>query len=68
VPNAVTIPDARFGARTLFAGIATALVAVPFGLLIFLVEDRWAPLSRVDDGARDGLHAVALDHEGLVRR
>ena len=48
MPNAVTIPDARFGARTLFAGIAAALVAVPFGLILFLVEDRWAPLSRVD--------------------
>jgi undecaprenyl-diphosphatase len=59
-------PDARFGARALFAGIATTLVAVPFGLILFLVEDRWAPLSRVDDGARDGLHGVALHHEGLV--
>ena len=62
----MTLPDARFGARALFAAIATALVAVPFGLILFLVEDRWAPLSRVDDGARDGLHGVALHHEALV--
>src|SRR3954451_20925036 len=66
VPDATTVSDARFGARALFAGIALALVAVPFGLTIFLVEDRWAPLSRVDGGARDDLHAVALHHEGLV--
>ena len=59
-------PDARFGARAVFAGLALALVAVPFGLLLFLVEDRWAPLSRVDGGARDDLHAVAVQHEGLV--
>ena len=66
VLNAVTLPDARFGARTLFAGFAAALVAVPFGLILFLVEDRWAPLSSVDGGARDGLHGVVLHHEGLV--
>ena len=66
MPNAVTTPGARFGARALFAGIAMALVAVPFGLLLFLVEDRWDPLSSVDGGARDDLHAVALHHHGLV--
>src|SRR4051794_20571972 len=66
VPDAATVSDARFGARALFAGIAIALVAVPFGLMLFLVEDRWAPLSRVDDGARDDLHSVALHHEALV--
>jgi membrane-associated phospholipid phosphatase len=58
--------DARFGARVLFAGLAIVLVGVPFGLLLFLVEDRWPPLSRIDGGARDELHAVAVHHEGLV--
>jgi membrane-associated phospholipid phosphatase len=58
--------DARFGARAVFAGLAIALVAVPFGLLLFLVEDRWSPLSRVDGGARDDLHAVAVQHDALV--
>jgi len=58
--------DARFGARALFAGAAILLVAVPFGLLLFLVEDSWRPLVRIDGGARDDLHAVALDHDGLV--
>ncbi len=59
-------PDARFGARAIFAGVALALVAVPFGLLLFLIEDHWSPLARVDGGARDDLHAVALHHDALV--
>ena len=58
--------DARFGARALFAGVAILLVAVPFGLLLFLVEDSWRPLVRMDGGARDDLHALALRHDGLV--
>jgi membrane-associated phospholipid phosphatase len=58
--------DARFGARAVFAGAALLLVAVPFGLLLFLVEDSWRPLVRIDGGARDDMHAVALDHDGLV--
>ena len=58
--------DARFGARAVFAGAALLLVAVPFGLLLFLVEDSWRPLVRMDGGARDDLHAVALHHDGLV--
>lgn len=56
----------RFGVRAVFAGVALALVAVPFALLLFLVEDRWRPLLRVDDGARDELHRYALHHHGLV--
>lgn len=42
------------------------MVAVPFGLLLFLVEDKWPPLLRVDDGARDGLHAFAVQHRWFV--
>jgi undecaprenyl-diphosphatase len=41
-------------------------VAVPFGLLLFLVEDSWRPLVRIDSGARDDLHALALRNDGLV--
>jgi membrane-associated phospholipid phosphatase len=58
--------DARFGARAVFAGAALLLVAVPFGLLLFLVEDSWRPLVRMDGGARDDLHALARHHDGLV--
>src|SRR3954464_14205529 len=59
-------PGARFGARALLAAFALALVAVPFGLLLFLVQDRWPPLLEVDDGARDSLHSFAVTHAGVV--
>jgi membrane-associated phospholipid phosphatase len=58
--------DARFGTRAVLAAVALALVAVPFGLLLFLVQDKWRPLLRVDEGARDGLHGVATHHHVLV--
>jgi hypothetical protein len=41
----------HFGARALLAALALGLVAVPFGLLLFLVEDKWSPLLDVDSGA-----------------
>jgi membrane-associated phospholipid phosphatase len=58
--------DARFGARAVFAGAALGLLAVPFGLLLFLVEDKWRPLARLDAGASNDMHAVAVQHDGLV--
>jgi undecaprenyl-diphosphatase len=58
--------DARFGARALVAGAALLLVAVPFALLLFLVQDKWDPLLDVDEGARDELHSVAVGHAWLV--
>jgi membrane-associated phospholipid phosphatase len=57
---------ARFGARALAAGLALLLVAVPFGLLLFLVQDKWDPLLDVDTGARDSMHSVAVGHPALV--
>jgi undecaprenyl-diphosphatase len=56
----------RFGARAVLAFLSLALVAVPFSLLLFLVEDRWRPLLRVDGGARDSLHEFAVEHEWFV--
>jgi undecaprenyl-diphosphatase len=58
--------DARFGARTLLAALAIALVAIPFGLLLFFVQDKWRPLLRADAGARDELHAYAVGHDWFV--
>jgi undecaprenyl-diphosphatase len=58
--------QARFGAWAALAGVAIALVAVPFGLLLLMVESRWAPLLGIDDGARDALHAAAVDDAALV--
>ena len=58
--------ERRFGVRALLAASALALVAVPFGLLLFLVQDKWRPLARADAGARDDLHAYAVHHGTFV--
>ncbi|MEU5694814.1 phosphatase PAP2 family protein [Actinosynnema sp. NPDC020468] len=65
-PSTPTRPDTGFGVRSVLALSALALVAVPFGLLLFLVQDRWPPLRRVDDGARDALHRLALEHPAFA--
>jgi membrane-associated phospholipid phosphatase len=65
-PPAVT-PTTRFGARAVLAAVALALVAIPGALTLLLVEDKWAPLLRVDNGARDNLHNFAVAHAGFVR-
>ncbi|MHB1474122.1 MAG: phosphatase PAP2 family protein [Dermatophilaceae bacterium] len=57
----------RFGARAVLAAAALALVAFPFSLTLFLVEDRWAPLLRADVGVVDRLHGYAVAHAGFVR-
>jgi membrane-associated phospholipid phosphatase len=41
-------------------------VAVPFGLLLFLVQSMWRPLLRVDEGARDELHQFAAEQDWFV--
>ena len=56
----------RFGARAVLAAVALALVAVPGALTLLLVEDRWAPLLRADNGVRDSLHSFAVAHTGFV--
>ena len=56
----------RFGIRAALAGLALALVALPFGLLLLLVRDRWDPLLDLDQGVSDGLHEVALQHDAFV--
>jgi undecaprenyl-diphosphatase len=64
--DAPQAPAARFGARAVLSALALALVAVPFALLLFLVQDKWRPLLRVDDGARDDLYAFAIRHDWFV--
>jgi membrane-associated phospholipid phosphatase len=65
-PPASAKSTARFGARAVLAAVALALVAVPGALTLLLVEDRWAPLLRADNGARDRLHSFAVTHTGFV--
>ncbi len=59
-------PTSRFGGRALLGAGALALVAVPFALTLFLVEDKWAPLLRADTGASEGLHGYAVTHSSFV--
>ena len=56
----------RFGAGAVLAAVALALVAIPGALTLLLVEDKWAPLLRADDSARDHLHNFAVTHAGFV--
>ena len=59
-------PATRFGIRAVLAAVALALLAVPGGLTLFLVEDKWAPLLRADAAARDNLYGYAVSHAGFV--
>jgi undecaprenyl-diphosphatase len=59
-------PAARFGARAVLALLALAGVAIPFALLLFLVQEKWRPLLIVDRGARDDLHGYAVGHDIFV--
>ncbi|MEU7062495.1 phosphatase PAP2 family protein [Streptomyces sp. NPDC053429] len=60
-------PDARFGVRLVTTVAATALVSVPFAVALVLVESRWGPLHRLDQGAAERLHRAAVDHPAWVR-
>lgn len=59
-------PSRRFGIRTLLLAVAFVLVGVPFLLLLLLVSGNSADLRRLDAGARDSLHGVALDSPAFV--
>ncbi|MBK3563253.1 MULTISPECIES: phosphatase PAP2 family protein [unclassified Streptomyces] len=54
--------DRRFGIHLLGSAAVAAVAAVPFGLLLVLVEGQWQPLRRLDAGAARRLHETALDH------
>ncbi len=52
--------------RLLLGGLVAALVAVPFTLLLLLVESEWEPLERLDRGTADRLNEVARGDGTLV--
>jgi len=52
--------------RLPLAATLLVLLAVPFAATLLLVEGRWSPLLRADQGARDGLHNFAVGHAGFV--
>jgi undecaprenyl-diphosphatase len=66
--SATSSPErsARRDARVPLAAALLVLLATCFAATLLLVEVRWAPLLRADQGARDGLHNYALGHSGFV--
>ncbi|MGX9883364.1 phosphatase PAP2 family protein [Streptomyces sp. NPDC002276] len=54
--------DRRFGVHLLGSATVAAVAAVPFGLLLVLVEGQWQPLRRLDAGAARRLNETALQH------
>ena len=58
--------DAELTGRLTLAGLAAAVVAVPFLLLFLLIQDRWDPLLRLDEGVAQSLNDVAVSSAGLV--
>jgi undecaprenyl-diphosphatase len=57
---------ARLGPRLALASVAAFLVAVPFTMLLVLVETSFPPLYRLDRDVAYTLHAWALDHPAVV--
>ena len=58
--------DSRISARTWFAAAALILAAVPFALLLALVQARWVPLRDADLDAASDLHGYAVTHSAFV--
>ncbi|WP_043665038.1 phosphatase PAP2 family protein [Streptomyces xylophagus] len=54
--------DRRFGIHLLASAMVATVAAVPFGLLLVLVEGHWQPLRRLDAGAARRLNEAALQH------
>lgn len=59
--------DRRFGVRLVGAAVVAAVAAVPFALLLVLVEGQWRPLRRLDVGAAQRLHHTAVTHPAWTR-
>ncbi|GLW05422.1 hypothetical protein Misp01_05520 [Microtetraspora sp. NBRC 13810] len=56
--------DRDLGVRLAVAGVAAALVLIPFGLLLVVAK---MPVNRLDSGVAQALHAYALGHPGVTR-
>lgn len=56
----------RFGARTALGLVALLVGAVPFLLLMLLVQANWSPVASLDGEVAAGLNAAVSDSPGLV--
>src|SRR5215475_200151 len=59
--------DKRLGSRLAVAALAAFLIAVPFTLLLVLVQSSWPPLHRLDQSTAHRLHSYAVGHPAAVR-
>jgi undecaprenyl-diphosphatase len=60
-------PKRSLGARLALGGLLAVLVAIPFTLLLLLVESEWEPLERLDRDTADDLNSLARGDSGLVQ-
>jgi len=56
----------RFQRRSALGLLALAVGAVPFGLLLLLVQRDWSLLRAADDGVADGLNRLVAPHPAVV--
>jgi membrane-associated phospholipid phosphatase len=56
----------RFGPRVILAAVAVFLVAVPFCLVLLLVESHWPAFVRADFAISERLHQYAVGHTAWV--
>jgi len=57
----------RFGRRSALGLLGLLVGAVPFLLLLLLVQQQWALLRAADDGLADGLNGPVAAHPDVVR-
>jgi len=65
-PAHPTPAERRLGGRLALGAAAAFLVAVPFGLLLYLVESAWQPLEDLDTRTAEQLNQVSRDNPTLV--
>lgn len=63
---ATEVATGRDWQRSVRFFVIVGVLLVPFFGLLFLVEDRWGPLTEADQGARDGLHQYGLGEPVFV--
>ncbi len=59
-------PNGRLGLRLTLASVAVFIVLVPFTGLLSLVDTKWGPLRRLDEGTTKRLNAYVIHHHAWV--
>jgi membrane-associated phospholipid phosphatase len=59
-------PNSRLGLRLTLACLAAFIVIVPFTALLALVDTKWGPLRRLDEGMTKHLNSYVIHHHAWV--